>query len=284
MKEMFFMINDKDKIKKIIDMREDDEIVIPLYVQINGKRYEILEMDKINVRFNPYTFNVGFGTSDSLFIKNSFPVNRINEFKLIEGFNVQDEDTLANIRYTIFESGYIDNVKDDDVLGNNINKYFECLYDKCKEYSDNYFKELISGNISLSMNSLNKPKEDVKDIPVEEEKDDDILYATLGNDNPDYEESVNEPKKEEIPMQIGIKEYTGELSEYSSSWNPKFFNEDDKEDYLDELRKEVEEYSQDDDDTDIEIGDGLVDVFGNEVNDDYLSEDDDDYTTDFDIF
>lgn len=273
------MINDKDKIKKIIDMREDDEIVIPLYVQINGKRYEILEMDKINVRFNPYTFNVGFGTSDSLFIKNSFPVNRISEFKLIEGFNVQDEDTLANIRYTIFESGYIDNVKDDDVLGNNINKYFECLYDKCKEYSDNYFKELISGNISLSMNSLNKPKEDVKDIPVEEEKDDDILYATLGDDNPDYEESVNEPKKEEVPMQIGIKEYTGELSEYSSSWDPKFFNEDDKEDYLDELRKEVEEYSQDDEYPKVTEGS----LLGKETVD-FINEDDDDYTTDFDIF
>ncbi|MBR5297013.1 MAG: hypothetical protein IKU29_03985 [Parabacteroides sp.] len=243
------MINDKDKIRKIIDMREDDEIVIPLYVQINGKRYEILEMNKINVRFNPYTFNVGFGTSDSLFIKNSFPVNRINEFKLIEGFNIQDEDTLANIRYTIFESGYIDNVKDDDVLGNNINKYFECLYDKCKEYSDNYFKELISGNVSLSMNSLNKPKNDIEDIPVEKEKDNDILYAT---------EDENSENDEEVPIQFGIKEYTGELSKYSSSWDPKFFNEDDEEDHLDELIKEVEEYSYD--------------------------EDNNDYSTDFDIF
>lgn len=272
------MINDKDKIKKIIDMREDDEIVIPLYVQINGKRYEILEMDKINVRFNPYTFNVGFGTSDSLFIKNSFPVNRIHEFQLIESFNVQDEDTLANIRYTIFESGYIDNVKDDDVLGNNINKYFECLYDKCKEYSDNYFKELISGNISLSMNSLDKPKKDVKDIPVEEEKDDDILYATEGeDDNSDYEESVNELDK----------------SEYSSSWNPKFFNEDDKEDYLDELRKEVEEYSQDDylseEDEYPKVTEGsilgkeTVDFINGEDKYSY-DEDDDDFTTDFDIF
>lgn len=273
------MINDKDKIKKIIDMREDDEIVIPLYVQINGKRYEILEMDKINVRFNPYTFNVGFGTSDSLFIKNSFPVNRINEFKLIEGFNVQDEDTLANIRYTIFESGYIDNVKDDDVLGNNINKYFECLYDKCKEYSDNYFKELISGNISLSMNSLDKPKKDVKDIPVEEEKDDDILYATLGEDE-------NYGNDEEIPMQIGIKEYTGELSEHSSSWNPKFFNEDDEEDYLDELRREVEEYSQDDDylseeDEYPKVTEGSL--LGKETVD-FINDEDDDFTTDFDIF
>lgn len=281
------MINDKDKIKKIIDMREDDEIVIPLYVQINGKRYEILEMDNINVRFNPYTFNVGFGTSDSLFIKNSFPVNRINEFKLIEGFNVQDEDTLANIRYTIFESGYIDNVKDDDVLGNNINKYFECLYDKCKEYSDNYFKELISGNISLSMNSLDKPKKDVKDVPVEEEKDDDILYATEDeNYGNDYEESVNEPEKEETPMQIGIKEYTGELSEYSSSWNPKFFNKDDKEDYLDDLRKEVEEYSQDDylseEDEYPKITEGSI--LGKETVDFINDEDDDDFTTDFDIF
>ena len=278
------MINDKDKIKKIIDMREDDEIVIPLYVQINGKRYEILEMDKINVRFNPYTFNVGFGTSDSLFIKNSFPVNRINEFKLIEGFNVQDEDTLANIRYTIFESGYIDNVKDDDVLGNNINKYFECLYDKCKEYSDNYFKELISGNISLSMNSLDKPKKDAKDIPVEEEKDDDILYAT---------EDENGGNDEEVPTQIGIKEYTGELSKYSSSWNPKFFNEDDKEDYLDDLRKEVKEYSQDDDYLSEEdeypkvtegsiLGKETVDFINGE--DKYSYDEDDDFTTDFDIF
>ena len=294
------MFEDKDYIKNIVGMRDDDAIVIPLYIQIYGQKYSLLELDTIKKRFSRSAFKVGYATADALFMNNSFPVNRIGEFDLVNTFTEYDESMERQIRYTVFESGDVD-VKEDDKLGEEIHMYFECLFNNVKERVDAHFKSLIE-------------QESIPLIPKEK------------------------PEKEEVPMQVGIKEYTGELSKYSSSWNPKFVNEETTEDPLEELRKEVAEYSQDDEDNnllivktdntgteivsatkatldlpkDVEIGDGLVDMFGNEVNDDYLSEedgyprvtegnligketvdfingegkysDDNDYSTDFDVF
>lgn len=240
MKGKNFMLEDRTLVKNLINLRDDDEIIIPLYVQVYGKKYPILKLDEIKKRFSPSAFKVGYGTADAWFMKNSFPVNRISEFDLVDTFSEYDSENERNIRYTVFESGDVD-VREDDKLDGEIHMYFDLLFNNVKERVDAYFKSLIES----------------ENVPIVPE---------------------DKPKKEEIPMQVGIKEYTGELSEYSSSsiWDPKFVNDETTEDPLEELRKEVAEYSQDDEDndTDDEIGDGLMDMFDNEVNDDYLSEED----------
>lgn len=301
MKGKNFMLEDRTWVKNLINSRDDDEIIIPLYVQIYGKKYPLLKLDEIKKRFSPSAFKVGYGTADAWFMKNSFPVHRISEFDLVDTFSEYDSKNERNIRYTIFESGDVD-ISEENKLNGEIHMYFDLLFNNVKDRVDAYFKSLIES----------------ENVPIVPE---------------------DKPKKEEVPMQVGIKEYTGELSKYSSSWDPKFVNEDDEEDPLDELRKEVAEYSQDDEDDkllivetdntgteiesvteatldlskDVEIGDGLVDMFGNEVNDDYLAEEDgyprvteggiigketvdfingedkysddnEDYSTDFDIF
>ena len=256
------MLEDRTWVKNLINSRDDDEIIIPLYVQIYGKKYPLLKLDEIKKRFSPSAFKVGYGTADAWFMKNSFPVHRISEFDLVDTFSEYDSENERNIRYTVFESGDVD-VSEENKLNEEIHMYFDLLFNNVKERVDAYFKSLIES----------------ENVPIVPE---------------------DKPKKEEVPMQVGIKEYAGELSKYSSSWDPKFVNEDDKEDPLEELRREVEEYSQDDEDDkllivetdntgteivsateatldlpkDVEIGDGLVDMFGNEVNDDYLSEED----------
>lgn len=296
------MLEDRTWVKNLINSRDDDEIIIPLYVQIYGKKYPLLKLDEIKKRFSPSAFKVGYGTADAWFMKNSFPVHRISEFDLVDTFSEYDSENERNIRYTVFESGDVD-TSEENKLNEEIHMYFDLLFNNVKERVDAYFRSLIES----------------ENVPIVPE---------------------DKPKKEEVPMQVGIKEYTGELSEYCSScWDPKFVNEDDEEDPLDELRKEVAEYSQDDEDDkllivetdntgteivsateatldlpkDVEIGDGLVDMFGNEVNDDYLSEEDgyprvteggligketvdfineegkysddnEDYSTDFDVF
>lgn len=295
------MLEDRTWVKNLINSRDDDEIIIPLYVQIYGKKYPLLKLDEIKKRFSPSAFKVGYGTADAWFMKNSFPVHRISEFDLVDTFSEYDSENERNIRYTVFESGDVD-TSEENKLNEEIHMYFDLLFNNVKERVDAYFKSLIES----------------ENVPIVPE---------------------DKPKKEEEPTQTGIKEYTGELSEYSSSWDPKFVNENDEEDPLDELRKEVAEYSQDDEDDkllivetdntgteivsateatldlpkDVEIGDGLVDMFGNEVNDDYLSEEDgyprvteggligketvdfingedkysddnEDYSTDFDVF
>lgn len=255
------MLENRDWIKSLINMRDEDVVIIPLYIQIYGQKYSLLNLDEIKKRFSPSAFKIGYGTADAWFMKNSFPVNRINDFDLIDTFNEYDTDNERNIRYTVFESGDVD-VVEGDSLTEEIHMYFDLLFNNVKERVDAYFKSLIES-------------ETIPFIPEDK------------------------PKKEEEPTQTGIKEYTGELSKYSSSWDPKFVNEDDEEDPLEQLRKEVAEYSQDEDDKllivetdntgtkivsateatldlskDVEIGNGLVDMFGNEVNDDYLSEED----------
>lgn len=241
------MLEDRTWVKNLINSRDDDEIIIPLYVQIYGKKYPLLKLDEIKKRFSPSAFKVGYGTADAWFMKNSFPVHRISEFDLVDTFSEYDSENERNIRYTVFESGDVD-VSEENKLNGEIHMYFDLLFNNVKERVDAYFKSLIES----------------ENVPIVPE---------------------DKPKKEEEPTQTGIKEYTGELSKYSSSWDPKFVNEDDEEDPLDKLRKEVAEYSQDEDnDPDVEIGDGLVDMFGNEVNDDYLSDDNEDYSTDFDVY
>ena len=297
------MLEDRTWVKNLINSRDDDEIIIPLYVQIYGKKYPLLKLDEIKKRFSPSAFKVGYGTADAWFMKNSFPVHRISEFDLVDTFSEYDSENERNIRYTVFESGDVD-TSEENKLNEEIHMYFDLLFNNVKERVDAYFRSLIES----------------ENVPIVPE---------------------DKPKKEEEPTQTGIKEYTGELSEYSSSsiWDPKFVNEDDEEDPLEELRKEVAEYSQDDEDDkllivetdntgteivsateatldlpkDVEIGDGLADMFGNEVNDDYLSEEDgyprvteggligketvdfingegkysddnEDYSTDFDVF
>ena len=298
------MFDDKEWIKKLVNMRDEDQIVIPLYVQIYGKKYSLLELDTIKVRFSEGAFKIGYGTADSLFMPNSFPINRIRDFDVITVFTEYDNEKDRTIRYMVFESGNIDlpDVEEKDKLSEEICSCFDMLYTHVKDVVDGYFKALIA-------------EVDHPIIPREE------------------------PKKEGPKFNEGLREYSGELSKYSSSWDPEFVNEETTEDPLDELRKEVAEYSQDDEDDkllivetdntgtkimsateatldlskDVEIGNGLVDMFGNEVNDDYLSEEDEyprvteggligketvdfingenkysddneDYSTDFDIF
>lgn len=202
------MFEDKDYIKNLVNQRDDDQIVIPLYIQIYGKKYSLLELKDVKVRFTEGAFKVGYCTADALFMPNSFPINRIRDFDIITVFTEYDDKKDRTIRYMVFESGNIDlpDVEEKDKLSEEICSYFDMLYTHVKDVVDEYFKSLIA-------------QEEHPIIP-----------------------------KEEVPMQVGIKEYTGELSKYSSSWDPKFVNEETpEEDPLEALRKEVAEYSQDDD-------------------------------------
>lgn len=180
------MFEDKDYIKNLVNQRDDDQIVIPLYVQIYGKKYSLLELKDVKVRFTEGAFKVGYGTADALFMPNSFPVKRINDFDVITVFTEYDNVKDRTIRYMVFESGNIDlpDVEDDDKLSEEICSYFDMLYTHVKDVVDEYFKSLIA-------------EETVPIIPKEE------------------------PKKEEPAVE--------------------------EEDPLEALRKEVAEYSQDDD-------------------------------------
>lgn len=272
------MLEDRTWIKNLINSRDDDEIIIPLYVQIYGKKYPLLKLDEIKKRFSPSAFKVGYGTADAWFMKNSFPVHRISEFDLVDTFSEYDSENERNIRYTVFESGDVD-ISEENKLNEEIHMYFDLLFNNVKERVDAYFKSLIeSENVPIV------PKEHVEDklpryIPVAEESDDNIPYPSIDDEYDDYITS---------------------------------------DDSLDELRKEVEEYSQDDDseeespfeddpeEVDEEDASEVAFEFGDESEDEYprvtgegilgketvdfingegkYSDENEDYSTDFDVY
>lgn len=136
-----FNIEDRDKIIALVDMRNDGECLIPLYVRIDNDIFSILELDSIT-RFNPYSFKVGFGAVSGLFIKNGFDDTRVLNFHVVNVFNHYDENSMTERRYTIFESGYIHdvNVSNIDSL---INTYVNMLSDHVEQHVLEIRKEMI---------------------------------------------------------------------------------------------------------------------------------------------
>jgi hypothetical protein len=229
MKGRYFMLEDRNWIKTVVDMRDADAIVIPLYIQIYGKKYSILDMNSIKKRFAPSAFKIGYGTADSMFMKNSFPVNRINEFDLIDTFYEYDSENDINVRYTVFESGDVDDIESNK-LNQEIHMYFDLLFNNVKENVDAYFKSLIeSENVPII------PKEHVEDnlaksIPIVEEDDD-----SLDDNEEDEYPRVTEGSllgKETVDFINGEGKYSDDdyLSEESVMFNEGFLNYEDDED------------------------------------------------------
>jgi hypothetical protein len=232
------MFDDKEWIKKLVNMRDEDQIVIPLYVQIYGKKYSLLELDTIKVRFSEGAFKIGYGTADSLFMPNSFPINRIRDFDVITVFTEYDNEKDRTIRYMVFESGNIDlpDVEEKDKLSEEICSYFDMLYTHVKDVVDGYFKALIA-------------EEEHPIIPREEPKKEEPIVDEEEED----EETVSGLIVETDKTGTGIKKATE--VEFITQGNT-------EDDHLAELRQEVAEFQKED----------------------TTEEEDEDYSTDFDIF
>ena len=313
MKGMNFMFEDKDYIKNLVNQRDDDQIVIPLYVQIYGKKYSLLELKDVKVRFTEGAFKVGYGTADALFMPNSFPINRIRDFDVITVFTEYDDKKDRTIRYMVFESGNIDlpDVEEEDKLSEEICSYFDMLYTHVKDVVDDYFKSLIAEE-TVPIIPKEEPK---KEEPAVEEEDplealrkEVAEYSQDDEDESPFEEDPEEVDEEEASEVAFEFEDENEEDEYPrvtgggiiGQETADFINGEGK--YSDDTETipglivetdktgtevtkatKVEFISQGKTNDDylaegVEFGNGRVDMFGNE------EEIDDDYSTDFDVF
>lgn len=134
-----FDINDKELIKRIIDKRNDDEYVIPLYVKIYNNTYSLLELDSIT-DYNPSSFKVGFGSSSSIFTKNSFITEYSFDFDIVNVFGIFSPSLNLNVLYNVFESTYVEECSD---MHKQINYYVGLLEDRISKQVDIIKKELI---------------------------------------------------------------------------------------------------------------------------------------------
>lgn len=242
------MFDDKEWIKKLVNMRDEDQIVIPLYVQIYGKKYSLLELDTIKVRFSEGAFKIGYGTADSLFMPNSFPINRIRDFDVITVFTEYDNEKDRTIRYMVFESGNIDlpDAEEKDKLSEELCSCFDMLYTHAKGVVDDYFKALIAEE-EHPIIPREIPK---KEEPIVDEEDEDY-----------FDDYVEEEAEETVSGLIVETDKTG--TEVKKATEVEFITQGNTEDdYLAELRQEVAEFQEED----------------------TTEEEDEDYSTDFDIF
>lgn len=253
---MNFMFEDKDYIKNLVNQRDDDQIVIPLYVQIYGKKYSLLELRDVKVRFTEGAFKVGYCTADALFMPNSFPINRIRDFDVITVFTEYDDKKDRTIRYMVFESGNIDlpDVEEEDKLSEEICSYFDMLYTHVKDVVDDYFKSLIA-------------EETVPIIPKEEPK----------KEAP----KLNEETPEEDPLEALRKE-VAEYSQDDDSEEESPFEDDPEEEDEEEASEVAFEFGDENEEDEYPrvtedgiLGQETVDFINGEgkySSDDYLSE------------
>lgn len=135
-----FNIEDKDTIMKLIDIRNKDELILPIYVRVGNNSYYLYEVDEIE-NCSPYMFKVGYGSSDSVFIRNKFPKNKLITFSNAKVFSNFDDDKQCSTEYFIFESSELED--DNTELTNQINKWYNILLDFVMKHVESNKKERI---------------------------------------------------------------------------------------------------------------------------------------------
>lgn len=135
-----FNIEDKDTIMKLINCRDKGELVTPVYVRVGNNKYYLSEMDEIQ-NCSPSIFKVGYGSSNSVFIRNKFPKSKLIDFIDPSIFLNFDEEEQCTTEYFIFESTDIDYDRTD--LTNEINKWYHILLDHVMEHVEILKKERI---------------------------------------------------------------------------------------------------------------------------------------------
>ena len=136
-----FDLTNVEFIKKVIDSRDDNMLIIPLYVKIYHNTYSLIDLPDIR-EYNPASFKVGFGTSIGLEIKNSFPNNHLLDMDVIHIIRDVDKDTGVISKYLIFESDDVDG--NEDILFNQIHQYVTMIKDRCNMYYTKYKSSLVN--------------------------------------------------------------------------------------------------------------------------------------------
>jgi len=136
-----FDIENQDAIMELIDTRNENCIVIPLYVNINNELYGLWELDEIT-SFSRNMIKVGFGSSKGLFIKSPFPNDCMYEFEMKKMFSYFDYDENTETFYFVFESGLLNEDELTDDIHKQMQQYIEAIADRVQKYVDEYRTEL----------------------------------------------------------------------------------------------------------------------------------------------
>ena len=143
-----FDMNNEEAIMKLINERDENCFVIPLYVHINNERYNLWELKDIT-DFSRNTIKVGFGSSRGLMIKSPFPKECVYEFEMTLTTRNYDYDRDVEIFYYVFESGFLyeEELKDD------IHTQMEAYVEQIAEYVNQIVQEKRKERIQSMLNN-----------------------------------------------------------------------------------------------------------------------------------
>jgi hypothetical protein len=139
---IMFDLTDKDALMNLIDSRDRNCYVIPIYIHMDHQLYGLWEMDQIE-HFNPHTIKVGFGSSKQLLAHNGFPNEWIERFNLVSNWSHYNYDLDVDIRYFVFEtSGLLQEEIDQDDRLLQIEMYVDAICEKVSGIVDKKKQEL----------------------------------------------------------------------------------------------------------------------------------------------
>lgn len=164
-------MSDEEFIKTLVESRDPNNFVIPLYVKVANKEYALLDMNDIQMKVSKSAFKVGFASKYSITeINDSFPTKLLYNFNIMNHFIVTDPETKFNTEYIILEESYFDEMSDDSLLNKiyeEMNRWIDLLYNRYEEIVNDYIKSVVS----IEMNEW-KTEEDTN----EEDNEEDVYF------------------------------------------------------------------------------------------------------------
>lgn len=152
---------DKDIIKNLIDNRNPEFFLMPLYVNLFGKKYAILDICNITQSVPKSAFRVGFGASHSIIGNKNFPTGEMYKYNCEESFKYTVEETGIETHYFIIEESLM-NEDESNPIVSEINMWIDKLYSRVEEYVKAY-KETLKNEEEYVWE---EPEDDIDDEEV----------------------------------------------------------------------------------------------------------------------
>ena len=124
---------------KLMKARNDNEILIPVYVIVGDEKYSLSDIKSITY-CSRSIFKVGFVTGVYLFGKNNFPENRLFEFDNQKLYTEFDIDQNVEYKCYVLETGLL--IKD-DTFAKDVNNWIDLIFEKIMANVNEIKKERI---------------------------------------------------------------------------------------------------------------------------------------------
>jgi hypothetical protein len=138
--EVYFMYElSQEDAMTLMKSRNDNEILIPVYVIVGDEKYSLFDINSI-AYCSRSIFKVGFVTGVYLFGKNNFPEDRLFEFDNQTIYTEFDIDKNIEYKCYVLETGLLIS---NDSFAEYVNNWIDLIFDKIMVNVNEIKKERI---------------------------------------------------------------------------------------------------------------------------------------------